>query len=333
MPTFSAKAAAAYNGALARICRLWDCLCWYRIRHNRASHAIMVAPFVALVTIAWMWNPGHAPRFDVGDTEYYNFAQEISGQAPKGICYRVLGPTICRLANAASPVLAPLAGMKPLTEMNLDPGLMGGYAAAGVLALAGFAALGWVTGIFGLLLAWATIGPHGGVGDPITLGAFSVGVWAIYWRHKTAFWIAFVVASLNRETAPLMLLWYVMATKDWRGTLIGAAGWLVLRAALAEVFRGNELQMCWPMLERNLKMIGPLSLTTLAAYSALFVAVVCGSRKWPDWFRHGFVIGAVLLVVMAVLWSRPERGRVYWEILPMAALSARTQLSRWLGVY
>jgi hypothetical protein len=245
-------------------------------------------------------------------------------------------PYICRAANAITPdraadKLAGLAGTAPLGEMNLDPAMMPAYAAAGAAALASFLAAGLLIGPLAVLLALAAIGPFGGVGDPVTLGAFSLAVWAIRSNRNKWFWVAFALASLNRETAPLMLLWWVLSGRSILKASGALIAWAVLRGILALVYEDNSMSMCWSMLERNLKMIQPISATTLVATLVAWALILRGLREQPDWFRWGYWTGAVLLVGMAILWSRPERLRVYLEILPLAAIAMQSGLNSIIG--
>lgn len=291
----------------------------------------MVLVLSVLVTIAWMWNPGHTPRFDLSDTGYQSFREEVYGDAPKGVCYRVFVPYLCRAANAVAPgwsvrMMEKAVQSPPLMEMEWDEptyvnSMLPAYAMAGAIALVSFLILGFTCGPWALLLAWAAIGPHGGVGDPVTLAAFGLAVWSLLRRKTWTFWLAFAVASLNRETAPLMLLWWLMAGRSIRAFGAGAACWIVLRGILANVYADNSMQMCWSLLEHNLKMIQPLSATTLFASIPVALLLLTGLQKQPNWMRTGYWVGTVLIAGMAILWSRPERMRTYLELLPMAAMS------------
>jgi len=287
---------------------------------------VAIIALALLVSIAWMWNPGHAPRFDIADTGYYSFHDEVYGAAPKGICYRVFAPYLCRLANEEMPqvanwALARIVAVRPFNEMSWDKLMLRAYFMAGLLALGSFLVLGLTSGWMALLLAWAAIGPHGGVGDPVTLAAFGLAFWALRNDRSRWFWVAFAVAALNRETAPLMLIWWVMSGGRVKTAVLAMVAWVALRGILAEVYAGNSLEMCWPMLERNLKMIQPLSMTTLLAGLGGSALLCGGLKSLPSWVPVSYVVGLVLLVGMAVLWSRPERMRTYLELLPMAAVA------------
>lgn len=279
-----------------------------------------------IVTTAWLWNPGRAPRFDNADDGFPSFRAEVYGGAPKGICYRVFVPSIARVAQDWTPAvirrpLVALAGYVPFSLMRLEDGLMPAYAAVGAVSFAAYLALGLFAGPLALLLAWAAIGPHGGLGDPVTLAAFSCGVWALSAGKPRAFWLAFAVAALNRETAGLLLIWWCLAGRSLRAAGVGFVCWCVLRGLLALHFEGNEMKMCWPMLARNVKLIAPLSATTALAYLFGGFLLARGLAQVAPWQRRGFLVGLLLLAVMAALWSRPERARGYLELLPLAALA------------
>lgn len=290
-------------------------------RYARHVPSIFLA---CVVTVAWMWNPGHHPRYDQTDAGYQSFRDEIEGRAPKGVCYRVLVPSICRAAQETMPgfareIIANLVDHSPASSMQLDRDLLPAHAAAAAVALVSYIVLGVLFGPLALLLAWAAIGSHGGVGDPVTAAAFATAVWALAAGRLRWFWLAFVAASLNRETAPLMLVWWVLAGNRLRWAAFAIVAWAVLRGFLAGAFSGNEMQMCWPMLARNLKQIAPLSATSAIASIAVLPLLIRGLALMPAWSRRGFLIGLTALFMMAVLWSRPERLRVYLELLPMCS--------------
>ena len=274
-----------------------------------------------VVTFAWLWNPGHAPRYDNADGGYPDFRAEVYGGAPKGICYRILVPYIARAAHLASPPLDQMANLIPMRYMRLDQDMMTAHVAVAGISFAGYLALGWFAGPLALLLAWAAIGPHGGLGDPVTLGAFALGVWALEKRQARAFWLAFVIAALNRETAPLLLVWWCLSGRSIRAAVAALGFWCIMRGLLGLAYADNSMEMCWPMLAHNIKSITPLSATSLFAFSGAWLLIVRGMRTMQDWERRGLVIGFVALTSMAILWSRPERLRSYLELVPLAALA------------
>jgi len=255
----------------------------------------------------------------------YSFKKEISGDAPKGICYRVLVPALCSAAQDLTPTttrewLGKISDIPPLRDMDLDRDLMPAYAMVGFIALLSFSTMGLLLGPLSLIMAWAAIGPMAGLGDPATLLAFSLATWALMNGRRPAFWAAFAIASLNRETAPLILMFALFRGWEIKPLVVGAVLWIALRLSLYWAFCDNSAGMCWPLLERNLKLIQPISATTAIAATAFFCVLARGAMQSENWLRYSLVIGSSILIVMACLWSRPERLRTYLEMLPVASV-------------
>lgn len=295
---------------------------------SRTVQRSVVLALAALITIAWMWNPGGRLRFDWRDDHYapLGFRAELTGDAPKGVCYRILVPYFCRAVQAATPgaakeALSRMAQKRPISLMAVESDLMPAYGAAGLVIFACMACVGFTVGPLGQLLCWAAIGPAMGLCDPVTMAMFSLGIWALWRGRERWFWVAFVLATMNRESSFLLLIYYALATKNRRGALAGAGFYTAFRLIVAEVYRDNTISMVWYELERNLKLIGPVRLSNLIPYLAVLWLAWIGRGGLPAWMRRGFWISALLWIPAGVYASRAEALRTYLELMPPLALS------------
>lgn len=300
--------------------------------------ATIVSTLALLISVAWLWNPGHRPRFDWRDDDYAprGFLAEMDGTAPKGICYRVFVPYLARAVDAVTPNvvrdrLAAVADRPPLSRMVLDRDMIPAYGAVLLIVVLSMLAVGFTLGPLGQLLCWASIGPSMGLCDPVTMATFSVAVWALWRKRERLFFAAFAVATTNRESAILLLVYYLFATKDWIRAAAAAGFYAAFRVVVADIYRDNSIQMCWYELERNVKLISPVRLSNLIPYAWGLWLAWHGRRALPRWMVSGFVVTAALWVPAVVLWSRPERLRSYLELMPVLALAVAAGLRRLSG--
>jgi len=285
---------------------------------------ISILILAVLVTIAWFWNPGKPPRFDTADVGLHSFKEEVYGDAVKPACCRVLVPYICRAVNEASPgiihkVSSAILSARPLSDMRWDLSVAPAYLAAAGIAFMAFVVVGLTSGKATLVLAAASIGPHVNLGDPVTIAAFSTGIFACSTGRHRVFWLAFAVASLNRETAPLMLIPFVLSGGKISHGLVGLALFTAWRVAVVQAYADNDMDMLWFTFVRNVKMISPPSTTTVMAAASFLAIMLVGMSGLPSWMRYSWWTMLACLVVSAVLFGQPERMRMWGEVLPLAA--------------
>jgi hypothetical protein len=177
--------------------------------------------------------------------------------------------------------------------------------------------------------------------DFATLFLFTLGLLLIVGRRFLPYLVLFAFATLNKETSILLaLVWCIDAVRRGgvRAALSGAAAqaaiWLVVRGAIAYVFRNHAGPWLFFYLVRNLGVLGrgpnyfafrsvgnwlvlPVGLNFL--YLAAFVWVLAELKRMPRFIRDAFWI-ALPMIVLALLFGNIDELRVYYELYPVVLL-------------
>ena len=157
--------------------------------------------------------------------------------------------------------------------------------------------------------------------DPATLALSALGTWAAVARRERWFYVVYLFAVLNRETAFLLAALFLIArANDWRRHVLPLAGtWLVLRLWLSWLFRDTPGSAVWWIPTRNLAHArnDPWGVSALC----LALAVIA----WSVWrwrsvraIRLGvpLLVGVLLAAYLTV--STWTEYRVFYEVLPLA---------------
>ena len=176
--------------------------------------------------------------------------------------------------------------------------------------------------------------------DLPSLGFFAVGLYLIYFRkHPLWFATLFVVATLNRETTLVLLLFFVLAAitesgkVDWRRcyaprTLAAVAPlaiyWIAWHMEVNRLYTGNHaawipahkinlVLLAWPPAWPQLFAAGGYSIFPILLYRKLVKDATLRLWLWtlPAWFGIMFLYGIVV------------ESRLFGELIPyLACMSA-----------
>jgi hypothetical protein len=176
--------------------------------------------------------------------------------------------------------------------------------------------------------------------DLPSLGLFAVGLYLIYFRkHPLLFAVLFVVATLNRETTLMLLLFFVLAavteagTVDWSRVYAPRtlavvlplalywAGWHMVgnrlfaqnHAAWIPAYKINLVLLAWPPAWPQLFAAGGYSILPILVYRRRVKDATLRLWLWtlPAWFGIMFLYGIVV------------ESRLYGELIPyLACMSA-----------
>jgi hypothetical protein len=176
--------------------------------------------------------------------------------------------------------------------------------------------------------------------DPMTLAVFALCLWLIIRRELPAYLMFYPLAVLSRETA--VLLFGVLAVREWgsmsRSRLAGlalyhGAVFVGLRALVMYAFRGNPGTDAKFQVYVNLEVASHASfyVKTLVPLLPLGALVFLGWRQKPAFLRRAFVILAVPLVAVCLLFGSLGEMRTYYELWPVAFLLAVQSVARAYG--
>jgi hypothetical protein len=166
--------------------------------------------------------------------------------------------------------------------------------------------------------------------DPMTLFLVALCVDLIARRSHAAYLVAFAFAALNKETAILLPLLFLLreAGRPARGTLGLTAVQLALFAAvrlnLQYVMRNRPGGVVEWHLDHNLLSFGEpgFYVKTLPAILPLVVLVAYGWSRKPGFLRRGLLATAVPLIAATFFMGVLGEIRDYYEAYPLVFLLA-----------
>ena len=327
-------------------------------------------PVVNLINYPGLGNAGPA----CGGEDF--FGNMIYGRAPKPFVTRVLVPWLVRSAARVTPqsIKTPIERDARLQTRNGLPRWLYQYAfefwVTKYLLLVftlGFAfALRWLArltlGLSGLELdvipvvtffclpGFYGFGSH--VYDLPVLCLFTLGLCLIAARRFVPYMLAFVICTLNKETALLLTLVWLIGERRRLSTRQLAGGvalqlmvWVVIRGGLMWLYRSNPGEAITLYLARNVDMLStahhftsfravgdwlilPNGFNTL--YVLGFVWALFAVRRAPQFLKDALWI-ALPISVLSWLFANADEMRVYYELLPIVVLVLADSFYRLAG--
>jgi hypothetical protein len=165
--------------------------------------------------------------------------------------------------------------------------------------------------------------------DPGTLLLFSLAIGLIATRRHLAFYLIFILATLNKETAILLtVLFFLKESKSMARSRLMGHGllqfslWIVIRAALVFVFRNNEGSLFDFHLVRNLGLIfSPLDIIYFVGVSMVFFVLVRYEwKRKPAFVREGLLVTLIPMIILALIFGYVDELRDYYEAFPFLFL-------------
>lgn len=189
-----------------------------------------------------------------------------------------------------------------------------------------------------LLLLYPMVWNYGVLGQfylPYDIPAalfFVLGLCAMDARRHLAFYVLFVLACVNRETACFLTLAFLLRNvrRDTAGALAAHVGaqaliWLAIKATLTWVFRDNPGGVvCEWQLATNFTQITDLStngIYVVFAFGLLWLLIPFGWSALPRWHKLQLFIIPPFLLIMAVMGKLWE-ARIYSELIPIITAAA-----------
>jgi len=178
--------------------------------------------------------------------------------------------------------------------------------------------------------------------DPATLLIFGLAIGVVYERRLALFYLLFVVAAFNKETAILLVGWFVVREAGHRSVgkiAIHVAAMVVIFAAiktlLAIVFKENPGSFYEPhLLDHNLKLAFAQPLK-FAGFAAVIVGTVLLLRDhWSTknhFLRWAFGVTIVPLLASGIFFGFVDELRGYYEVFSLLFLLCLPSLGRLLG--
>jgi hypothetical protein len=165
--------------------------------------------------------------------------------------------------------------------------------------------------------------------DPCTLLLFALAIGFIATRRQPAFYMIFVLATLNKETSILLTaLFFLHEYKTMNNSkllghvLLQVSFWIAIRAALLFVFRNNEGGLLEYHIFNNLSLIyKPLNmLYFIVVILMFFVLVRYEWKQKPAFLRKGFFVTLIPLTLLSIFFSYVDELRIYYEAFPFLFL-------------
>ncbi|MFO7676620.1 MAG: hypothetical protein R6X12_09940 [bacterium] len=265
----------------------------------------------------------------------------------------ILAPVPARAREAAAEFIRPALRLEyardyPL-EFALTAALLLGALVGFALALRRLAAVtlgleGWrldVIPVLALLFLPTMFVYHNYVYDPAGLLLFTLGLAMIAERREAGYYVAFALATLNKETSILLtLVWLLHLGRElprgklFFGLAVQLLGWLAVRGGIALLYRHQPgVMLEWWHLSQNLalptriarqlatrplgRIVAERGVNALALPVA--AAVIASLRRAPVFLKRAFWIALPLGATMLVF-GFLEEFRALYELYPVAVL-------------
>ncbi len=171
---------------------------------------------------------------------------------------------------------------------------------------------------------------HAKIYDIATLFCMALSIPLIYLRRHTAFYLVFIVACINRETAVLLTVLFISREIKlmnlpilFRHGLIQLSIWIVIRTGIVTCFKistGSPFAM--PLLDigRYLSM-NPTHTIYFCFLAMMFTVTVLHSwHNNPLFCRIGFLAVGIPFLAANVIFAILTEMRTYFEIVPFLVL-------------
>lgn len=170
--------------------------------------------------------------------------------------------------------------------------------------------------------------------DLMTVCLVSLFLYYFWTDQKVKHLITFALACLNRETAILLVLFYVvylfslLKYKSVRREIIGmsllqGAIYLLITLGIRYMFAATEGSSAWIEPTENILKFSNQPYRTLLHLSVTIFLMWWMSRGWehkPYYLRYAFSLFAPLLLIMYVVFGQAFEIRVFWEISPLVII-------------
>ncbi len=297
-----------------------------------------------------------------GINGYYRamFPDMVYGKAYKPFVYRTLLPTTVRIATAIVPesirnkVKLAVRDREPdrkRTRMMKALGWEAEYICEYLIALAimfccflGFAfMLRYLVRLFydfpssvadlapvgGLLILPVFFKYYSYIYDPATLLLFALALICMVKRRFLLFYIAFGLATLNKETSILLLgVFFIREFRVMRNSALAShlvfqmLIWVALRVSVMAIFKNNQGSPIEFHLIRNLGiMSSPFELLYFLAVILIFSALI--RYRWsekPIFIRRSLFVTITPLILLTLFFGFVDELRDYYEAFPFLFL-------------
>lgn len=201
-----------------------------------------------------------------------------------------------------------------------------------------------VAALAGLALLPIFFGPFSRqIYDFTTLWTFTLGLALMVAQRWTAYLVLFAVATVNKETTILLTLVFgvhFVLRRRLPGTravaLLAAqvAIFLVIRGAIAYIFRGNEggvVEINWENHNKVVLLHPELMSKRLPLLAAGALFGVWGWRHKSPFLRDAIAVLAPVLLVMGVTVGQVDEIRAYYEFYPIVIVLVADSVCRVMG--
>jgi hypothetical protein len=178
--------------------------------------------------------------------------------------------------------------------------------------------------------------------DPAVVLLFTLAVLLITTRNRPLYYLAFVLATLNKETSLLLVaLFFIRERGAMNGSRLVAHSlaqvliWLAIRIAITITFLDNPGSIIrFYLLEHNRDFLSSLPSVLLFATIILVHVplIIQGWRHKPVFLRRGLLLTLIPLMVLAFVFGFVDELRVYYEAYPFIVLLALPTVVRLFGL-
>ena len=293
----------------------------------------------------------------------YAFEPMLRGEAARPFVYRALTPQLTRWLSKGIPdsVFAVYEKYRwnswmeqELLRSNTDLALAKEWILYSWVAILCFAGLGWVLqallrffypeswewshlwGLLGLSFVPILFDFHGQIYDPAAVVIFPFAFLALVKGYRTGYYFLFILAVWNKETAVLLIGFYVIYTwpqRRWLDWVGQAVIYGVITGWLRWVFNDNPGGTVESQLRANLEFVTTPSIilfTTWMKLGVLTLMLVVGWSKRPKVLRYYLVLSLLVLGPLWVVFGRFAEIRGFLECYFILFLLAYPNLQRLL---
>lgn len=324
--------------------------------------AVLLTGIYGLAAWSVLWSFLSSPG--INDYEKARFADMVYERAHQPFVCRALAPLVIRTLTRLTPesirakTAAVLAGSDEVRLLGWEREYLYEYGLCALLAWCCFVGFAFVmrellrefyspvqpavdlVALIALLAVPLHFRYVNYIYDPLTLLLFSLGILFIARRRHGWFSVCFIFASINKETAilllPLYLLWEhrcqpLPKTLIQAGVL--ALVWLGIKIGLSVIYRDNPGSIAEFQLSHNLALFArPMVLGRFALTLAIWAWLIgSGWRAKSEFLRRALLATFLPLIFAAVFLGYIDELRGYYECLPLAFLLAWTTVAAHLG--